>query len=88
MTKLFLSMKKILFSLLAAGMLATQACNNEAPVDPAKTEAMVNEQAAAKIKEAEAAATADCEQRMTSELQNMTDSMVHEAQMTAATNGH
>ncbi|MBL7773808.1 MAG: hypothetical protein JNM95_13165 [Chitinophagaceae bacterium] len=80
-------MKKILFSLFAVGMLATQACNNEATVDPAQTEAMVNEQAAAKIKEAEAEATAACEQRMANELQHMTDSMVHDAQMAAATTG-
>jgi hypothetical protein len=77
-------MKKILFSLFAVGMLATQACNNVATVDPAQVEAQVNELAATKIHDAEAAATAACEQRMATEVQHMTDSMVHEAQMAAA----
>lgn len=75
-------MKKIL-SLFALGVILLQSCQ-EAEMDPAKVEAMVNEQAAPKIQEAEAAATKACEDRMATELQIKTDELVQEAKTAAA----
>lgn len=57
-------MKKIIFSLL--GVAALASCN-EVKMDQAAIDAKVNEAAAAQIKEAEAAATKACDERMASE---------------------
>lgn len=80
--KLIRSMKKIIFSLLSVGALAS--CN-EAKMDQAAIDAKVNEAAAAKIKEAEAAATKACDERMASdEFNQAVTKMVQEAQAAKA----
>ena len=72
------NMKKIILSLFVVTALAFQSCN-EAKVDPAATEAKVNELAAPKIEAATAKATEECETRMATEVKPMADSLVNAA---------
>lgn len=61
-----------------------QSCNNEVAMDPAAITAKVDSMASAKIEEATAKATADCETRMATEMKTTVDSLVHAKQMEAA----
>lgn len=76
-------MKKIISSLFIVTAIAFTACN-EAKVDPAVTEAKVNELAASKIEAATAKATEECETRMATEVKPMADSLVNAAKVANA----
>ena len=71
-------MRKII---LSAGMLllvaTMQSCGGETAMDPAAVQAKVDSLSAAKIEEATAKATADCETRMATEVKAMADSIVN-----------
>ncbi len=77
-------MKKVILTMLTAGLyFGLQSCGEKA-MDPAMVQAKVDSLAAIKMQELQAKATQECETRMTTELKSMTDSMVNAAQMANA----
>jgi low affinity Fe/Cu permease len=77
-------MKKIILSISAmCCVVVLQSCGG-AQMDPAAVQAKVDAAAATQIEAANAAATMECETRMTTELKSKADSIVHASQMAQA----
>lgn len=74
-------MSKILITIGVATATFLMSCGGQQAVDPSVIAARVDSMASIKIEQANAAAIAECETRMTTEVKFMTDSILHARQM-------